>query len=424
MSVEPVIPGREGPGEPSSSSVPRHPYWILAAVCLLALMSTVGAAMPYPILAPIFLQGPVDAFTHFAGIPPSVLMGAALAANPLGILIGSLYAGPLSDRHGRRVVLGVTLVATLAGHLVTAAALAARQYPLFVVARFATGLTESNVAVARALVADLPGSIDRTAAFAWLNAFLFAGWLVGPLLGGATFVYGESVPFVAAAVMMVPCLAILALGLPAPPPRAPGAVPPVGVLALVRSDRALAAVCALQLAYTLGINAFYEFEPLWMLQQAGLGSRGIAVVVALQCGVMTLSSLVAGRVGSAPGHPLRRAALAALAAASGLALLGVLPGHAGLAAIVALGVPTALYNAVLPAWMSERFAAHGQGRVMGLLSTIFCVANVAVALAGGWIALLSTRWIMGLGGLACIGASFLMLRYARREAARPAARHS
>jgi len=78
-------------------------------------------------------------------------------------------------------------------------------------------------------------------------------------------------------------------------------------------------------------------------------------------------------------------------------------------------VPTALYNAVLPAWMSERFAAHGQGRVMGLMQTIFCVANVLIAVAGGWIALLSTRVTMGLGGASAVVAAVLMLRLARRE---------
>ena len=39
---------------------------------------------------------------------------------------------------------------------------------------------------------------------------------------------------------------------------------------------------------------------------------------------------------------------------------------------------------------------------MGLLSTIFCVSNVVVALGGGWIALLSTRWVMALGGAAAV----------------------
>jgi predicted MFS family arabinose efflux permease len=51
------------------------------------------------------------------------------------------------------------------------------------------------------------------------------------------------------------------------------------------------------------------------------------------------------------------------------------------------------------------------------MQTIFCVANVVIAIAGGWIALLSTRWIMGLGGLAAVVAALLMLRLARRERA-------
>ena len=401
----------------------RHPYWILAAVCLLGLMSTVGVAMPYPILAPIFMQGPVDAFTHFAGIAPSVLMGMALAANPLGILIGSLFSGPLSDRHGRRLVLAITLIATLAGHLLTASALVMRNYPLFVVARFATGLFESNVAVARAMLADMHEQIERTRAFALLNACMYAGWLLGPLVGGLTLPFGEPVPFVLAAAMTLPCMVVLFLGLPAAAPKPAGgglgaALRDRNVLALLRADRTLGLIFGLQLAYTLALNTLYEFSPLWMLQNAGFDSRGIAFVTAGQCAVMTLTSVLAGRFGGAGRHPLRRAAEFALAGAFCLSLMAVLPGHAGIFVIMAMGFPTAMYNAVMPAWMSERFAEHGQGRIMGLLSTIFCVSNVIVALTGGWIALLSTRWIMALGGVAGVVSAVLMLRLARTEATR------
>ena len=401
----------------------RHPRWILAAVCLLGLMSTIGVAMPYPILAPIFMRGPVDAFTHFAGVAPSVLMGMALASNPLGILIGSLFSGPLSDRHGRRLVLAITLVATLAGHLLTAAALVMRNYPLFVLARFATGLVESNVAVARAMLADLHEQIDRTRAFALLNACMYSGWLLGPLVGGLSLPFGEPVPFVLAAAMTLPCMGVLFLGLPgaASRPATAGSGAVLGdrnVFALLRADRTLGLIFGLQLAYTLALNTLYEFAPLWMLQNAGFDSRGIAFVTAGQCAVMTLTSVLAGRFGRAARHPLRRAAEFALGGALCLGLMAVLPGHVGIFVIMAMGFPTAMYNAVMPAWMSERFAEHGQGRVMGLLSTIFCVSNVIVALTGGWIALASTRWIMALGGAAGIVSAVLMLRLARTEAAR------
>jgi MFS transporter, DHA1 family, tetracycline resistance protein len=404
----------------NASTHVRHPHWILAAVCLLGLMSTIGVSMPYPILAPIFVGGPVDGFTHFADMQPSVLMGIALAANPLGILIGSLVSGPLSDRHGRRLVLAVTLVATLAGHLLTAWALVLRNYPLFTLARFGTGLVESNTAVARAMVADLHEQIDRTRAFALLNACMYAGWLLGPLVGGLTLPLGEPVPFVLAAAMTLPCVAILFLGLPAAARSTAGAPPARNVVALLLADRTLGLIFGLQLAYTLALNSLYEFSPLWMLQNAGFDSRGIAFVTAGQCAAMTLTSVLAGRFGSAGGHPLRRAAVHALLAAVCLSLMAVLPGYLGIFVIMAMGIPTAMYNAVMPAWMSERFAAHGQGRIMGLLSTIFCVANVIVALGGGWLALLSTRWIMALGGAAAVVSATLMLRLARTEAARGA----
>ena len=59
-----------------------------------------------------------------------------------------------------------------------------------------------------------------------------------------------------------------------------------------------------------------------------------------------------------------------------------------------LGVPLSFYNALMPAWMSERFAAHGQGRVMGLLTTVFCLSNTLIALIGGVLGMMSARWIM------------------------------
>ena len=410
-------PSQPEPGAPTI----RHPYWVLGAVCALALMSTVGVSMPYPILAPIFVDGPADAFTHFLGLDPKLLMGLALAVNPLGILLGSLFIGPLSDRYGRRATLNVTLTATLLGYLLTAYALHQRWYVVFVLARFLTGITEGNVAVARALVADLHGQIDRTRGLAWLNACLYAGWLLGPLVGGLTLGLGEPVPFVLAGLAMLPCLVILAAGVPAGR-RAAGpmhllqAMREQQALGLLREDPVLARLALLQFLYTLGVTALYEFAPLWMLEQAGLDSRGIAYVTAAQCATMTLASVLAGRFGSGRRQqPLRDAAWLALLAALGLSLLALLPATPGLLMIAFLGLPLALYNAVMPAWMSERFAGHGQGRVMGLLSTIFCLANVVVALLGSGLALLSSRWIMGLGGLTCVLAAWQLVALARSE---------
>uniref|UniRef100_UPI00097BE81B MFS transporter n=1 Tax=Pelomonas sp. KK5 TaxID=1855730 RepID=UPI00097BE81B len=384
-------------------------------------LSTIGVSMAYPILAPIFVGGPADGFTRFAGLDPRLLMGLALAANPAGILVGSLFIGPLSDRYGRRALLTFTLSACFAGYLLTAFALQQRWYLLFVLARFATGLTEGNTAVARALLADLgEQGVDRTKAFAWLNACLYMGWLLGPLVGGLTLPLGETVPFMLAAVAMLPCLVVLQLALPGQPAHG-------GPLHLLRSmreqqslgllarDPRLVPLFLLQLAYTLGINALYEFSPLWLLEQLGLGSVGIAWVTAAQCAAMTLASLVAGRLSR--GKPrLERAGQAALLSAVCIVLLAAAPGWLGPVCIIGAGAAQSLYNAVLPAWMSERFAEHGQGRVMGLLTTTFCLANVAIALIGSGLALFSVRAVMGVGGAVCVVAALGLMRHARSEA--------
>lgn len=397
-----------------------HPKLILLAVCLVALMSTAGVAMPYPILAPIFVDAPADAFNHFAGLPPKLLLGIALAANPLGILIGSVFIGALSDRVGRRKVLLVTLGLTLLGYLLTAWALDARWYLLFVLARFLTGLTEGNVAVARAIVSDLHPQLDRTRSFALLNAVLYLGWLVGPMIGGFTLPLGEPVPFLIGAGALLPCLAILLWVLPETG-EAKGlqgssllrTIHQQHAFRLLAKDSALAAVFWMQLLFALGVNAFYEFYPLWLVEFARLDSTGIAWTTAGLCALMTLSSTMVGRKGDKATDPLRRARL--FAVCSGVLMLGLslTPAPTGMLFIVLLGIPLSLYNAVLPSWCAERFAEHGQGSVMGLLSTIFCISNVLIAIIGSLLTLFDTRLVLGLGGVVCLLAVIRLNRIMR-----------
>ena len=115
---------------------------LISAACLLALLSTIGASLPYPILPPLFAAEAPNAFNNFLGLPSKLLFGLALTINPLGLLIGSALLGPLSDRYGRRPLLMRTAVGAAIGHAITAWALVIQSYPLFIVARFITGLLD------------------------------------------------------------------------------------------------------------------------------------------------------------------------------------------------------------------------------------------------------------------------------------------
>jgi hypothetical protein len=66
---------------------------LIAAACLLALFSTIGASLPYPILPPLFAVGATNSLNHFLGLPPKLLFGIALTIHPLGLMIGSARLG-------------------------------------------------------------------------------------------------------------------------------------------------------------------------------------------------------------------------------------------------------------------------------------------------------------------------------------------
>lgn len=375
---------------------------LIAAACLLALFSTIGASLPYPILAPLFAAGAPTDLTNFLGLPPKLLLGIALAINPLGMMIGSALLGPLSDRYGRRPVLLATAFGGAAGHAVAALALLVESYPLFLFARFATGLFQGNGSVARALLADrLQGDL-RLRAFSWLNGAFYMGWLAGPLMAGATVVWGITVPFWVAVAMLALMALLVAAVLPAEVPSTATTswwhvARNQHSLNLLRQPE-LRTLFIVQLAYTCGVTAFYEFYPLWLVEVAGYNARGIAWTTAGLCALMTVTSLAfAG--GPASIAPLRRAAWYAFGVAAAVALVAAGNFWVGMAAIILFGIPNAFYNAIMPGWCAERFGGYGQGAVMGLLSTIFCLANILMALAGAVLTLVDTRLVLLLGAL-------------------------
>ena len=394
---------------------------LIASACLLGLLATTGASLPYPILAPLFGAPEPSPLTGFLGLPPKLLLGIALMINPLGLLIGSAVLGSMSDRFGRRRLLLLTALGGAVGHGLSALALLHQSYPLFLLARFATGLLEGNGAILRAMLAERLSGGLRNHALSWLNGAFHLGWLFGPLLAGFTVGFGITLPFTIAAGALVLGAAMAAIALEREPAGHPD-TKAAGWWQVVRQRHALTllrhaplrTLFAVHFAYACGVAGFYEFFPLWLVDVGGYGPREIALVNMGMCGLMTCAALFAGRA-SAREARLRASSQAALVA---LAILAVGCGslQVGLVAIVLFGLPHAYYNATLQGWAADQFAAHGQGAVMGLLSTTFCLANIVMALAGGVLTLVDTRIVLVLGGLLAAWAALGMRSWSRRGA--------
>ena len=391
---------------------------LIGSACLLGLLSTTGASLPYPILAPLFAGEPTP-LTTFLGLPPTLLLGIALMVNPVGLLIGSAVLGPVSDRLGRRRVLLMTAVGAAAGHALTGAALVAGSYPLFLLARFVTGLLEGNGSIMRAMLAErLAGSL-RNHALSWLNGAFHLGWLFGPLLAGFSMAAGITVPFYIAAGALLVGAALAALSLERGAGEG-GACKQGSWWTVARERHALTllqhaplrTLFTVHFAYACGVAAFYEFFPLWLVDTGDFDARRIALVNTGMCALMTCAALFAGRASAR--EPRRRASGQAACAALAILAVGFGSLEIGLGAIVLFGLPHAYYNATLQGWAADQFAGYGQGAVMGLLSTTFCLANIVMALAGGVLTLFDTRLVLVVGGLMSAWAALAMRNWSTR----------
>ena len=387
----------------------------LFAIMLVTLIGTAGIALPYPVLAPLFLDGPANELTRFMGLPPKLLLGILLALFPLGLLLGSSVIGAMSDQYGRRRTLVCSLVLAAAGYALSALALRWENYLLFAFARFITGLCEGNIAIARAMAADLHPAIDRTRALSLAMACSYAGWLLGPLTGGYLAANGPVTVFWAGALAVFVCAIISRLLMPADSPQN---WEEASLLQLVRTKNSLAlwrepairTLALFNLLFTLGVNAFYQFYPFWLVEKFGYQPHQIAWNTVIVTGMMITTSVLAipalkRRFG---GEPL--IFRGALALGLLLMLLPLTSAQGTVALFALIGVGIATVNGVFPATMSERFEHYGQGRVMGLLTANFCLTSTLIALLGSSVALLGSQWTLILGGLLCIaGAGWFAL---------------
>ncbi len=393
----------------------------LFAVMLVSLLGTAGIALPYPVLAPFFLDpDAANALTRFADLPPKVLLGILLALYPLGILLGSSFIGAISDLYGRKPVLIITLLLAAAGYGVTGYAVQIESYPLFALARLVTGICEGNIAVSRAIALELHPAIDRTRAITLLYSTSYAGWLAGPLAGGYLMTLGVAEVFYIAGAVTIVATAVTQVAIVAP---AGNAGKRGSLLQAVAQNNSLGLLrladirpfIIYHLLYSLGLNAFYEFYPLWLVERfefspVAIGWATVAITLAMILTSVYAVGALEGRFG--PLGAVRRFSIVL----GGCFMLLPWIGDPGLyPAFITCGAVIAVTNGIFPAFMANRFEEHGLGRVQGLLTTNFCAANVVIALLGSIIALLGSGWSIFAGGVLCsLASAWLWFGPARR----------
>jgi DHA1 family tetracycline resistance protein-like MFS transporter len=160
----------------------------LVVIFTTVFIDLVGFGIVIPVL-PFYAEG-----THFNASPRTV--GLLFASYSVMQLVFSPILGRLSDKHGRRPVLLISIIGTGIGFLILG--FATTLWMLFI-GRILDGITGGNISTAQAYIADVTSKEDRAKGMGLLGAAFGLGFVFGPAIGGILSRWGIAVPFFFAA---------------------------------------------------------------------------------------------------------------------------------------------------------------------------------------------------------------------------------
>ena len=163
----------------------RSPLIIIFTTVFIDL---VGFGIVIPVL-PFYAEG-----TIFNATPRTV--GVLFASYSVMQLIFSPILGRLSDKHGRRPILFLSIIGTGLGFLLLG--FATTLWMLFA-GRILDGITGGNISTAQAYIADITTTENRAKGMGMIGAAFGLGFIFGPAIGGILSQWGIHVPFFFAA---------------------------------------------------------------------------------------------------------------------------------------------------------------------------------------------------------------------------------
>jgi DHA1 family tetracycline resistance protein-like MFS transporter len=157
----------------------------LPAALFTVFIDAVGVGILIPIYTLLVSPGPQRVIPASWSLSSGFIMvGWLTGVYSLMTFLAAPILGQLSDKYGRKIVLAASLFGTSIGYALFAVGIITKNLPLLFLGRIIDGLTGGNIAVARAIVADVSTPKNRTRNFGLIGAMFGLGFVLGPYLGG------------------------------------------------------------------------------------------------------------------------------------------------------------------------------------------------------------------------------------------------
>jgi DHA1 family tetracycline resistance protein-like MFS transporter len=372
---------RPDPAAIAGAPPPRAVLGFLLATMFLGAMGIGLVAPVMPFLVARFVDP--DRVASF-----TTLLSAAYAA---ASFLAAPTLGVLSDRFGRKPILIVSLVGSVAGYVVFGLADACW---ILVVGRVIDGVTAGNFSAVLAAVGDCTRPGDRARIFGYVGATAGAGLIAGPAIGGALAQLGLAAPvyFAAAVTGANAIFGVIFMretrGRAADPePLTIGRLNPIAQLGVVLRMIELRPLLVVSMLFAAAIAMMSALVAVFAKDELGWSVAEVSVVFVLvgSCDI-AVQGLLLGRLLRRLGE--RRAGVFGLGLAAlglfGLASIRVIGSAVGLVAgVAAFAIGEGIFTACLGSAISNTASPEHQGRVQGGNQSLQSAMQIAAPVIGG-----------------------------------------
>lgn len=355
----------------------------------------IGISLPLPLLGPLLLSE-ASPFA-LAENHRYLFLSLALAAFPLGNLIGAPLMGFFSDRLGKKKMLVGGLIGGCFFYLLTGLSIAQGNILLLLVARCLCGLCEGNSAIAQSYIAKSASAKEKPRLFGAMIAVISVGYVAGPLVGGflsnANFIpfASNSLPFYFVAGIIGLTVILVACTFESDSASDPSIQAGfVDGMKDILKETIFTRLLFLALFLAMGRALFIDFLSSFLTIRFGVASDQTTWLWMLIAAVWGISALFCDFASKKISYNVKIIASCSVASFTIiiLSLSQTMTSVAVLSCIMALSL--ALAGAINAVLVSDAAPKRHLGLAMGLLSSTYLGGEVTACLSGGTLLSFST----------------------------------